>query len=517
MKPSSELYELIHSLSPAEKRYFKLFASLHNKKGSNSYLKVFDAIEKQAEYDEAEVIQEAGGKKMASQFPVVKNYLYKLILKSLRNFHSGQSVDFRLKEWLMNVEILLRKELIEQCIKILEKARRTAIEYEKYEYFLEILSYDMSLAMKVSEADLDKVWNQVEAFFAEADTYYEKFKNILTHRKLSMQLLILNRKEQHLRSDYSLKAYSDLMQHPITQGIGETRSVKARMFYLQSSYIFHFARSDYDRAYEAGSAMVMLMEEHPFLVEERPGNYLSALQNQVTMGVATLPFDRALGLVEKLKSFSAQFPRVKFEKGLEQKATLFAYLQQTSLYDHYENHAQGMEKVPEITAWLDGQDLKFNLNEGFVVLAIYLSMAKLAIFSGHNSDGLRLVNRILNHPGIGSGYWMHLTARLMQILFYLELGEFSLVESASTSLYRFLEKRKQLHRFERILMRFMRKTGNSLGNGGDISPLYRDLREELRKISDDPFEKNAFQQFDLPKWLDRRIDGVAGANTSGKP
>lgn len=505
MKPSVDLFELIQSLSPAEKRYFKLFAALNNKKGVNAYVKVFELVEQQKEYDEAKLIAEGGGEKLAAQLPVVKNYLHKLILKSLRNFHAGQSVDFRLKEWLMNVEILLRKDLIGQCMKVLEKARKTAIEYEKYEYLLEILSYDMALASKLPEVDLDRLGKHVEDFFLDADTYFEKFKNILTHRKLTMQLLILNRKEQHLRSESSFNAYNDLMQHPITQGIGETKSVKARMYYLQSSYIFHFARGDYDRAYEAGAAMVMLMETHPFLVEERPANYLNALQNMITMGVATLPYEQALKLVDKLHSFEEHFPSVKFEKGLEDRAKVFAWFQELSLYERNRNYQAGLAKMPELLEWLDSRNFQFNMNEGFVLLGLYFTLAKISLFAGQHKDGLRLVNRILNHPGIGTGYWMHLSARIMQILLYLEMGEFSLVESSAASLYRFLEKRKQLHRFEQILMRFMRRTASTLGDVRNLVPLYKRLREDLRKIQDDPYERNAFQQFDLPGWLEERI------------
>ena len=53
MKPSNELFNLIQSLSKSEKRFFKLSSSLQD--GDKNYLKLFDYIEKQKKYDEAEL------------------------------------------------------------------------------------------------------------------------------------------------------------------------------------------------------------------------------------------------------------------------------------------------------------------------------------------------------------------------------------------------------------------------------------------------------------------------------
>ena len=50
MKPSTELFNLIKSLSKSEKRFFKLSSSLQS--GDKNYLKIFDYIEEQNEYDE---------------------------------------------------------------------------------------------------------------------------------------------------------------------------------------------------------------------------------------------------------------------------------------------------------------------------------------------------------------------------------------------------------------------------------------------------------------------------------
>ena len=55
MKKESDLFALIHSLTGHEKRYFKIYASKHVMGEKNNYLKLFDFLCKQKEYEEEDV------------------------------------------------------------------------------------------------------------------------------------------------------------------------------------------------------------------------------------------------------------------------------------------------------------------------------------------------------------------------------------------------------------------------------------------------------------------------------
>ena len=52
MKATNELFDLIKSLSPSEKRAFKIFASRHVLGEENSYVLLFEAIDNLEVYDE---------------------------------------------------------------------------------------------------------------------------------------------------------------------------------------------------------------------------------------------------------------------------------------------------------------------------------------------------------------------------------------------------------------------------------------------------------------------------------
>jgi len=105
-KPSNHLFLLIKSLTKSEKRYFHRFATRHNAKENNQYLALFDAIQKQEQYDETLLKKELVGKSSIQHFPVMKRYLYEQILESLHLFHQLQDAEETLKNQIHYAKIL---------------------------------------------------------------------------------------------------------------------------------------------------------------------------------------------------------------------------------------------------------------------------------------------------------------------------------------------------------------------------------------------------------------------------
>ena len=137
MKPSKELFHLVKSLSKSEKRFFKLTSSLQS--GDKNYLKIFDVIDKQDDYDEESIKDMFKGEVFIKHFPSEKNHLYKLILKSLRSYHSDNSISSVLKQEIKNIEILYQKALYKECNKFLNRAKKTRNRTREVLLFVRII------------------------------------------------------------------------------------------------------------------------------------------------------------------------------------------------------------------------------------------------------------------------------------------------------------------------------------------------------------------------------------------
>jgi hypothetical protein len=172
MKHSSDLFILIRSMSMSEKRHFRVFSSRHTIGEKNNYIKLFEAIETLKEYDEQKVIAALAGEKFVPQLSKYKNYLYELLLKSLRIYHAGKTAGLQLKELLEYCEILYSKGLYRQCGKILMKAKKIAIAFEKLELLTEIFRREELLLQQ--EVDDKKAQKKIAGFAAEKQEIFSR-------------------------------------------------------------------------------------------------------------------------------------------------------------------------------------------------------------------------------------------------------------------------------------------------------------------------------------------------------
>ena len=91
MKASLHLFDLIKSLTPSEKRHFKLFTARHVIGEKNNYSKLFDAVEKLDQYDEDKLKKTLKDESLVRNLAYEKNYLYSMISDSLHVYHLNLS------------------------------------------------------------------------------------------------------------------------------------------------------------------------------------------------------------------------------------------------------------------------------------------------------------------------------------------------------------------------------------------------------------------------------------------
>src|SRR5688572_15097042 len=108
MNKKGSLFSLVKSLSKTEKRYFRIFAGMSGR--DVNYLQLFDVIERQEQYDEEAVRAKFKGEKFVNQLHVAKIYLTELIMKALRNYHAGSSIEFTILDLLKDAELLFNRE-----------------------------------------------------------------------------------------------------------------------------------------------------------------------------------------------------------------------------------------------------------------------------------------------------------------------------------------------------------------------------------------------------------------------
>ncbi len=162
--PTDYLFRIIHSLTPAEKRYFKIFASRHVIGTKNNYERLFDEYEKLdalQPYDEAAFKKVLKGKSWLKNFAVEKKLLEDAVLRAMRSFHSEKTEEGKLADALADIEFLFNKGITESATRLLQKAFDLAYATENLTALITLFDWKLRLTRitqtikEVDEANAD--------------------------------------------------------------------------------------------------------------------------------------------------------------------------------------------------------------------------------------------------------------------------------------------------------------------------------------------------------------------------
>ncbi|MEO0877868.1 MAG: hypothetical protein AAFY48_24965, partial [Bacteroidota bacterium] len=145
--PKAQVWKLVNSLTPAEKRYFKThFASTNNRLTT-----LFDLLNTQRSYDETEA--KAKLDIPARQFKVLKHQLQELLLKSLIANTGKRSIKSKIRLGLEEADILLEREHYQEAIRKLQRLEQlcarygfTLYQYEVRERLHEVLNLELDFS-----------------------------------------------------------------------------------------------------------------------------------------------------------------------------------------------------------------------------------------------------------------------------------------------------------------------------------------------------------------------------------
>ncbi|MFH1319428.1 MAG: hypothetical protein ABII90_02085, partial [Bacteroidota bacterium] len=188
MIKKNNLFLLINSLSKDEKKHFKRFMLQYHKGEGNIYVRLFNAINKQNQYDRNKIISQIPILNSPSRLAKEKSKLYNLIMKSLSDYYYNRSENIRLKDILKQAEILYEKTLFEQCIKLLKKAKKIAYSYGKDSHLFEIFKWEKKLFYSGKQIkNLDKILQEEKIIIDKRNNRYDFEENQSVILKLTQR------------------------------------------------------------------------------------------------------------------------------------------------------------------------------------------------------------------------------------------------------------------------------------------------------------------------------------------
>lgn len=494
-KVNEALYDLIHSMTKSEKRYFKLLSSRHTIGDENNYVTLFDFIDKQEEYDEREIHDEFKGEAFLNRFSITKKRLYDHILSALDAYHVSGSTEPQLYRMLHAADILFEKSLYEQSRRLLRSAEKLALKHEFSQIQLLIIDKQKRLCETTGYASNSDL--KIEQLTESENSILNTMRVYNDLWQMKSNLFTRMAQKGIARSPEEIKAYKTIC--------GPLSNVDiAHLNNSETLYLFHHTMSAYYYAIgEAGQSIAHLQKNLQLFESEKgdliaPNKKISAYTNAIYLSDKLGEHKNAIRFLSQLKLIAS-----KCENNEDLAIKLFSSITSIEL-------SMCLRRGDFSGAYKVAQDVQSKLEmygDKIVPLRRAFLEFKLAVVyigMGEFNTALKWINQVLNNSKLDTSEDIIGFAQLLDLLIHIELNNDKLLPYSLKSAQRFFKNRNRLYNFESIFLQFIArliKCEDRFAAEDQWEELYLNLTE----ISDEQFDQVALEYFDFKAWAEAKL------------
>lgn len=485
MKKQEQLFFLIKSLTKSEKRYFKRFATL-NGNGDKAYLALFDFIDGQSEPGDNQIKDHFIGHAFLSQLHVMKNYLSSLIMKSLRCYNESKSKNSELKELLREVEILFEKELYDQCRSTIEKVIRLATKFERFESLIDAYRWKRQLLQATQ--GVIKARKEIREIIGLEQEVHRKLESISALLDLSYSMM---ENEFGERNDH-------ILHHATMTNENARSSVQAFIHYNHIRYACYAFSGQLKEGLNALDNIVTLLEENPHRIKEDASSYITVLNNKIGALLHSKELSEIPKLLHTIRSAPIKYNIPPNRSRI--KAFLSTYNVELEMYRDTGEWARGIQVINEIKSFLENNSKDVSAEHQ---ITFYYQFAYIFFMAKDYSSALKYLNEIISSSFKEVRIDIATYARFLNLMIHFELRNIIVLRYSVDSCRRFLLKRRQPQKFEKVLLRFFSKI--STRPQSQWSEQFSWLRENLFLKTSDGDKANILDYLNYNKWIDDNL------------
>lgn len=492
------LFQLIKSLTKAEKRNFKLYARRINGKEDSKFVTLFDVLDGLPTYDEKLILKKAPTLN-PGQLPNLKGHLYGQVLKSLRLIHINYDFPIEVREQIDYARVLYNKGLYKQSLRILDKLKQKALENNEEILQLEIIDFEKLIE---GQYITRSIGNRAEELVNESRHVTRVIAKTQELSNLSISLYSLYIKLGYVRNEEDYRVVRHYFKRNLPDYDYDDLSFNEKVYLCQSMVWYNYIIQDFVKCYRYAHKWVELFRSSPVMIKRKPDLYIKGLHNLLAalFNIQHYPkFAENLLALEELKK-SALFTQ---NENIQSLVSFYFYNNKINLFFMEGRFSEGTALVPEVLETIEKFESKIDSHR---VLLFYYKIGCLYFGSGDNKNAVKYLNKIINLRDVSLREDIHCFARILNLIAHYEMGNSDLLEYQIKSVYRFLVKMDNLQGVQKEIIKWLRKVPGMLPE--EIKKEFQALKERLEEVLNEPFELRAFLYLDIISWLESKIEGV---------
>ena len=257
------LIQLIGSLSPNEKRYFKLYSNVQD--SDSRFMKLFDLLENETTYNTKKLCTAL--QLTPQQLTGDKHYLQQMLLRCLRSFEesaSDHSAAYIVHINRADVQLLANRRLLDQAVELADKTIAKGLEWEMFETVSQLLYIKWTSLYNLERLD------ELPPVLKEYDRVLAVMSELNAMNTLRSEISLAERK----RSDKQI--FVNILSHPLMKKKPENLlSLKAQIAWFEIR-IKSYMAGGYppDKALEIARMQFKHYEKKPDIKRQNPYTFL---------------------------------------------------------------------------------------------------------------------------------------------------------------------------------------------------------------------------------------------------
>ncbi|WP_185876792.1 hypothetical protein [Blattabacterium cuenoti] len=495
-KKLDDLLLLIQTLSKSEKRNFKLYSNRIKKNKHAKFMKLFEVMSKINFYDEKKILKSTPINK--TQLSNVKAYLYQQILISLKLKHTKENHDIQIREYLDFSKILYNKGLYIQSLKLLEKSKIIARNYEYNTILLELVEFEKMIE---SQHITRSIYSKSGELSIESQELIEKIHCNNALSNISLELYGLYLKVGCVKNEKDKVFIETYFRTNLPKFDIEKLSFYEKLFLYQAQVWYHYIRQDFIMCYRSSYKWVKLFQNHKKEKKESPVSYLKGYHYLLDSLFFLNHYSK---FVDVLNKFEKEVKNGEFLINGNTKILIFMYLYTNRINKHYMegSFSEGVKKIiPSL--FMDLKKISNRLDSHYIMV-LYYKIACLYFGSGDNENTILYLLKIIENKKKDLRKDLQCFARILYLIACYESGLDENMDQKIQSAYRFFVKMGDWYIVQKKIIHFFKNLGKVYPH--QIKNQFKKLKEKLIKYYDHPYEKRTFLYLDIISWLNSKIE-----------
>ncbi|MFN8285193.1 MAG: hypothetical protein U0V74_00470 [Chitinophagales bacterium] len=479
----ADLHKLVRGFTANEKMLFKRFNA--NAKSQAAYIVLFDLLASMKDYDKQRLKAELKRLKITVHLPSLKSYLYDQLILFLRVHKGSPTPAWKMRQMNIDADLLFERGFHKNALQLYEEQLEEANNHSNPQIQLVALDNMIKYAQRTGNPFLLETY---ESKLLEALSLFSNRMEI----QIQFRTLVRFYSEKFpIRDKSALAELKQLGKKMPFKTEEEVYTPAARIFFYNYYYYYNYMLGNFERSYEFAIRRLECVKSYEKELQPVYSYQLSTFELLINSSLHLKKPELAL------KHFLNLEQICKGKTDVRTKLLLnFAFAAINAVHNW-----------PEATTERRMKTKDFLVSQKETTPVVSLGLMDLAYSCFRNreyNETLSVLDEILSDKSSFQHTIVQTQARLLGILTHYELKNYLLIEYLIANTKRYLRQHARLRPFERTVLNGVKHLPEKI-NEQDMRAYLYNLKNNLQKLSKNPFERNLTRGFNFVSWIENKL------------